>query len=177
MRRRRTTSRCIWHCSATPADLDVTVADITRWHRSRRPVPFETIGYHRVIYRDGTVHQGRDDEMVGAHAVHHNQDTYAICVVGGAGDDGRGELNFTAAQVASIWREKERADRLYPGIEHLGHRDLSPDADRDGVVERHEWFKDCPSFCVRSSFELGEIVEGVPSTPDAGGSWWDRFGG
>ena len=30
----------------------------------------------------------------------------------------------------------------------MGHRDLSPDKDGDGVVEPHEWLKACPSFDV-----------------------------
>ena len=36
----------------------------------------------------------------------------------------------------------------YPGAQVVGHRDLSPDKDGDGVVERHEWLKDCPCFDV-----------------------------
>jgi N-acetyl-anhydromuramyl-L-alanine amidase AmpD len=28
----------------------------------------------------------------------------------------------------------------------VGHRDLSPDLDKDGVVEPHEWVKLCPCF-------------------------------
>jgi N-acetylmuramoyl-L-alanine amidase len=28
----------------------------------------------------------------------------------------------------------------------VGHRDLSPDLDHDGVVEPHEWVKQCPCF-------------------------------
>jgi N-acetylmuramoyl-L-alanine amidase len=28
----------------------------------------------------------------------------------------------------------------------VGHRDLSPDLDKDGLVEPHEWMKQCPCF-------------------------------
>jgi len=27
-----------------------------------------------------------------------------------------------------------------------GHRDMSPDSDGDGIIEQHEWFKQCPCF-------------------------------
>jgi N-acetylmuramoyl-L-alanine amidase len=37
----------------------------------------------------------------------------------------------------------------YPNATILGHRDLSPDKNGDGVIERSEWVKHCPSFDVR----------------------------
>lgn len=46
----------IVHCSATPEGRDVSVADIDRWHRERG---FDGIGYHYVVYIDGSVHEGR----------------------------------------------------------------------------------------------------------------------
>jgi N-acetylmuramoyl-L-alanine amidase len=30
----------------------------------------------------------------------------------------------------------------------VGHRDLSPDLNHDGVIESREWIKQCPSFDV-----------------------------
>ena len=44
------------HCTATPEGRDVTVADIDRMHRKKG---WKKIGYHFVIYRDGSVHAGR----------------------------------------------------------------------------------------------------------------------
>lgn len=59
----------IIHCSATKEGRDYTVADIDRWHRNRG---FFCIGYHFVIYRDGSIHVGRSVEEVGAHCKGHN---------------------------------------------------------------------------------------------------------
>lgn len=59
----------IIHCSATREGRDYTVADIDRWHRERG---FFCIGYHFVIYRDGSIHVGRSVEEVGAHCKGHN---------------------------------------------------------------------------------------------------------
>ena len=53
----RKINKVIIHCSATPEGKDYTVADIDRWHRERG---FNEIGYHYVVYRDGSVHAGRD---------------------------------------------------------------------------------------------------------------------
>ena len=47
----RTINEIIVHCTATPDGKDYTVEDITRWHKERG---FKTIGYHYVVYRDGS---------------------------------------------------------------------------------------------------------------------------
>ena len=65
----------ILHCSATPEGKDFTVADITRWHKERG---FRTIGYHYVVYRDGTVRKGRPVEQKGAHCEGHNKGSNGV---------------------------------------------------------------------------------------------------
>lgn len=46
----------IIHCTATAEGRDVSVADIRRWHKARG---FVDVGYHYVVYLDGSVHEGR----------------------------------------------------------------------------------------------------------------------
>ena len=65
----RTIKEIILHCSATPEGKDYTVADIARWHRERG---FKKVGYHYIIYRDGSVHIGRPVKETGAHCEKHN---------------------------------------------------------------------------------------------------------
>ena len=60
----RKITEIIIHCSATIEGKDYTVADIDRWHRARG---FRKIGYHYVIYRDGSIHAGRPISETGAH--------------------------------------------------------------------------------------------------------------
>ena len=88
----RTISLLIVHCSATPEGRDYTVQDIDRWHRARG---WSGIGYHYVIYRDGTIHAGRPEWQVGAHCRNHNAHSIGICYIGGLSapaDVGRGGL-------------------------------------------------------------------------------------
>lgn len=47
----RSINETIVHCSATAEGKDFTVAQIRQWHLARG---FSDIGYHYVIYRDGT---------------------------------------------------------------------------------------------------------------------------
>ena len=76
----------IVHCSATPEGKDFTVDDITRWHKARG---FKTIGYHYVIYRDGSIHKGRPVSEEGAHCVGHNKNSIGVCYIGGLAADGK----------------------------------------------------------------------------------------
>lgn len=72
------------------------VTDIRQWHRDRG---FNDIGYHYVILNqyptynalrdhqpslqtDGMIQDGRDVEIVGAHAKGHNEGSIGICLIG-----------------------------------------------------------------------------------------------
>lgn len=76
----RRITKIILHCSATPEGKDFTVQDIDRWHRERG---FKKIGYHYVIYRDGSINKGRNEEEVGAHCIGYNNCSIGICYIGG----------------------------------------------------------------------------------------------
>ena len=61
---RRRINEIIVHCTATPDGRDYTVADIRAMHKAQGWVD---IGYHYLIYRDGSIHEGRNVDLVGAH--------------------------------------------------------------------------------------------------------------
>lgn len=66
------------HCSASDRHK-TKPADIDRWHRERG---WDGIGYHKVIDGAGTVHQGRLDARIGAHAEGFNSHSLGICLTG-----------------------------------------------------------------------------------------------
>lgn len=76
----RAINEIILHCSATPEGKDYSVDTIRKWHLQRG---FSDIGYHYVIYRDGSIHNGRDVNISGAHCVNHNSKSIGICYIGG----------------------------------------------------------------------------------------------
>lgn len=93
----------IVHYTATyEDDTSITVARIDKMHRERTP-PFAKIGYHFVIYQDGTVHVGRPLTETGAHAP-PNTGRIGVCYVGGLrrGDPKNGYDTRTPAQTASM---------------------------------------------------------------------------
>lgn len=82
----RNINEIIVHCSATAEGKDFTVADIKKWHLQRG---FNDIGYHYVIYRDGSINKGRDESIIGAHCTGHNSYSIGVCYIGGVGIDGK----------------------------------------------------------------------------------------
>ncbi len=135
------------HCSATRANANVSAADIRLWHKRKG---WRDIGYHFVIKRDGTVEKGRPTNEPGAHVSGFNGQSLGICMVGGVGLDGKGENNFTPAQFTALDTLLTGLRPMFPNASVLGHRDLSPDRNRDGRVTPNEWMKECPSFDVRA---------------------------
>ena len=83
---KRTIKELIVHCSATPEGKDYSVDTIRQWHLQRG---FSDIGYHYVIYRDGSIHIGRDESIIGAHCTGHNTNSIGVCYIGGCASDGK----------------------------------------------------------------------------------------
>ena len=128
----RQITQIILHCSATPEGKDYTVADIDRWHRQRG---FKMIGYHYVIYRDGSIHTGRPLEMVGAHCKGHNAHSIGICYIGGLAPNGRAKDTRTPAQKDSLWALVQALLKQFPNATVHGHKEFAN--------------KDCPCFDVK----------------------------
>lgn len=140
------------HCAATRAGVDIDAATIRQWHVS--PVSkggrgWNDIGYHFVIRLSGQVEIGRPIAVIGAHVAGFNTGSIGVCYVGGLNGRGAPADTRTPPQLHAMAVLVRELRRDFPKISRIvGHRDLSPDRDRDGVVEPHEWLKACPSFDV-----------------------------
>jgi N-acetyl-anhydromuramyl-L-alanine amidase AmpD len=133
----------VMHCSATRGGQKVTVKDITEWHKARG---FRTIGYHYVVYADGTIVEGRPLEEIGAHVAGHNQNSIGICYIGGLDVMGKAKDTRTPEQKKAIRELLLKLRRQYPNAAICGHRDFSPDKNGNGKIEPFEWIKECPCF-------------------------------
>ena len=88
------------HCSATPPQQDVGVAEIRRWHKKKG---WRDVGYHFVIRRNGDVELGRPLSQTGAHVKGHNKGNIGICIAGGCNAELQPEDNFTLAQRKALF--------------------------------------------------------------------------
>jgi N-acetylmuramoyl-L-alanine amidase len=133
------------HCTATPEGKEFTRKQINDMHVARG---FSGIGYHKIIHLDGKIEQGRPQNAIGAHVAGHNIGTLGYSYIGGVDKNGKAKDTRTPEQKAALERLVKEAVKDHGIRAVLGHRDLSPDLDHDGIVEKHEWIKMCPCFDV-----------------------------
>lgn len=139
--------RIVIHCTATREGQDIDAATIRRWHKDKG---WRDIGYHFVVRLDGTVERGRAEDQAGSHVQGFNTGSIGVVYVGGLSAQGAAKDTRTPLQTVSLARLVTELVKAYPGAQVMGHRDLSPDKDGDGVVEKHEWLKECPCFDVKA---------------------------
>ena len=133
----REINKLIVHCTATPEGRHTTVEDIRKWHKDRGWID---IGYHIVIYLDGTVHEGRDIELQGAHCKGYNKKSIGIAYVGGVDKvNYKAKDTRTEAQKEALVDMLEYFKTLFPEAEVFGHNDFSSKA--------------CPSFNAKKEYE------------------------
>lgn len=127
---KRNIKELIVHCSATPEGKDYSVDAIRQSHLQRG---FSDIGYHYVIYRDGSIHIGRDESIIGAHCTGHNTNSIGVCYIGGCASDGKTPKDTrTTEQKQSLVKLLKELKTKYPQASIHGHRDFANKA--------------CPSF-------------------------------
>lgn len=133
---KRKIDRIIVHCTDTPEGRNVTVDEIRRWHTMPKPKGngWSDIGYHYVVYLDGSVHNGRNVDLIGAHCEGYNANSVGVVYVGGKGKDGSVKDTRTKEQKSALLKLMKDLKSIYPNAKICGHRDL----DKKG--------KKCPCF-------------------------------
>ena len=122
---KRTINEIIIHCSATKEGQDFTTADIRKWHLERG---FSDIGYHYVVYRDGSVHTGRNVNISGAHCAGHNSHSIGVCYIGGLDKNLRPKDTRTSQQKDALLKLLRQLKQLYPKATIHGHCEFSDKA-------------------------------------------------
>lgn len=135
----RDIDQIIVHCSATREGQDISVDTIREWHTSP-PRNWSDIGYHYVIYLDGSIVPGRPEERQGAHCKNHNKTSLGVCYIGGVEEDGVTPKDTrTLAQKSALKALLLELKSVYCDITIYGHRDFSSKA--------------CPSFDATSEYK------------------------
>jgi len=140
---KRTITDIVVHCTATRAWQDFSADDIRRMHKAQG---WSDIGYHYVVRLDGTIENGRDVDIIGAHVEGHNKNSIGVVYVGGLDNQGKAKDTRTENQKKSLLLLLMDLRKLYPKAKISGHRDFSPDKNGDGTISPDEFIKACPCF-------------------------------
>ena len=131
----RRIDRIIIHCSAVRPDQTSSARQIDQWHRAKG---WKMIGYHYVIRRDGTIEKGRPEEMVGAHTLHINAHSIALCYEGGLDEHGHPADTRTPQQKEALRELIRELKQRYPHATVHGHNEFAQKA--------------CPCFPARDEY-------------------------
>ena len=141
----RTIKFIVVHCTATPPDA--TIESIKNYWKTH--LGWYNPGYHYIIKRNGEIVNLLPEEKASNGVKGHNQNSVHISYIGGIDKNGNPLDNRTDEQKHAMFNKLISLSEKYPDATILGHRDLSPDKNGNGVIEPSEWIKYCPSFDVR----------------------------
>lgn len=115
-----------------------------------------------MIRPDGTVANLVPIEKPSNGVQGYNANSINISYIGGVevikGKNAKGQVinqlgkavdNRTDAQKATMYELVNRYKKMFPKAEIKGHRDFSPDKNRDGIIQPSEWMKTCPAFSAK----------------------------
>lgn len=133
---KRKITEIIVHCTATKEGQHYTIEDVRRWHMQGNG--WKDIGYHYLVYLDGTIVSGRPIAQVGAHCSGHNANSIGVCYVGGVDVNGKAKDTRTEAQKRSLVELLSMLRRSFPQAKIYGHRNFANKA--------------CPSFDAKTEY-------------------------
>lgn len=146
----RKINHIVIHASATKEGQFFDSGDIDDWHKAKG---WSGIGYHYVVLLDGSVEKGRPDAQIGAHVKGFNSTSIGVVYIGGLDANGKPKDTRTALQKESLAELLKRLKWMYPKAKISGHRDFSPDLNKNGIIEKHEFIKACPCFDAKKEYE------------------------
>lgn len=144
----RKIERIFVHCTAS--HQTATVDDIKREFKNKG---WKNPGYHYLIDTKGEIHQLLEEEGISNGVQGYNKTSINVAYIGGIDEKGKGIDNRTDEQKKSLKSLISKLKEKYPNAEVLGHRDISPDKNGNGIIDPWERIKECPCFNVKDEYK------------------------
>lgn len=138
----RTIKYIVIHCTAGPQDQS-TESIKNYWKNS---LGWKNVGYHILVSKDGTYERLAPDETITNGVAGFNSNSIHISYKGGVDSKGNALDNRTEAQKKTLLTLVKTFKTKYPNAKVQGHRDFSPDKNKNGKIDPWEYIKMCPSF-------------------------------
>ncbi len=135
------------HCTASHQSM--TIEGLKQEFRRKGWV---NPGYHYVVSPDGKITQLLEEEKVSNGVKGFNSVSINVAYIGGIDINGKPIDNRTEEQKQSLRSLLKMLHKKYPTAVILGHRDFSPDLNKDGKITSNEWMKACPCFNAKEEY-------------------------
>ena len=135
------------HCTASHQSM--TIEGLKQEFRRKGWV---NPGYHYVVLPDGKIAQLLNEDKISNGVKGFNSVSINVAYIGGIDTNGKPTDNRTIAQKASLRSLLKILHKKYPTAVIQGHRDFSPDLNKDGKITSNEWMKACPCFNAKEEY-------------------------
>ena len=139
----RNITRIFVHCTASYQSTTTEATLINEFKRKGWKNP----GYHYVVKPDGSIFNMLDESEIANGVQGYNSNSIHVSYIGGIDKTHpKGIDNRTDAQKVTLIKLLTELKRKYPNAKIMGHRDISPDKNHNGIVDPWERIKECPCF-------------------------------
>ena len=137
----RTIERIFVHCTA--GSQKQTIEDLKAEFKARG---WKHPGYHYAVMPSGRIEQMLPEEEVSNGVQGYNSTSINVAYIGGIDRNGKAVDNRTEEQKKSLVSLLKSLRERYPKAKIMGHRDISPDKNGNGIIDPWERIKECPCF-------------------------------
>jgi len=137
------------HCTAT-----LPTATVESIKNGFKALGWKNPGYHYLVDCQGLSHNLLNTINIANGVKGYNSCSIHIAYIGGIDRNGNPKNTMTPAQKKRIQQQIEMLLIAHPQARVVGHRDLSPDKNKNGKIEPTEWLKACPCFDVKTEFNI-----------------------
>ena len=130
------------HCTASPQTQKVPAIQ-AYW---KDALGWKSPGYHVIVEANGKAHELLPIEEIANGVKGFNKNSIHISYIGGVDVQGKPLDNRTLEQKATILAYLKKWKAMFPDAKIQGHRDFSPDKNKNGIIDPWERIKECPSF-------------------------------
>ncbi len=135
------------HCTAS--QQTATVQQILKEFTQRG---WRIPGYHYIVDPKGMLTQLVAEDRASNGVKGYNAESINVAYIGGI-DSKKGTIdNRTPEQKKTLLNILTRLKQKYPNAIIMGHRDISPDKNHNGIVDPWERIKECPCFDAKTEY-------------------------
>lgn len=148
----RKITRIFVHCTASWQET-TTVETLKKEFKAKG---WANPGYHWCVFPNGKVVQLLDESKIANGVKGYNSNSIHVAWVGGIKYNVQKKLiscdNRTEEQKIALFDILTKLKLKYKDAIIMGHRDISPDLNHNGVIDPWERVKECPAFSAMEEY-------------------------
>lgn len=135
------------HCTAS--QQTATVQQILKEFTQRG---WRIPGYHYIVDPKGMLTQLVAEDRASNGVKGYNAESINVAYIGGIDSKKKAIDNRTPEQKKTLLNILTKLKQKYPDAVIMGHRDISPDKNHNGIVDPWERIKECPCFNAKPEY-------------------------